>query len=58
LQSFYGWSEDYVLCEITGAKGWAYAAYAQENQASMFGGCLTAQSKTYIEQEIDLMNER
>ena len=58
LQSFFGWSEDYVTRRITGAKGWAYVAYAQENQPSLFGGSVVATSPTYIEQEIKRIHER
>lgn len=53
LMSFYGWTEHYTLYGITGAKSWAYLAYATENRMSLFGNNIRPTTKTYIGQEID-----
>ena len=54
LMSFYGWSERYTLYQITGAKSWAYFAYAVENEARMFGGGVVRTTDAYVAQEIKL----
>ncbi len=52
LQSFYGWSEDYVLRRVAGAKLWAYYGYALENQMSIWGNSIQRKGDGPIAQEI------
>ena len=52
LMSFYGWSERYVLYGISGAKSWAYFAYAVENEARMFGSAIVRTTDAYVAKEI------
>ncbi len=48
----FGWSEDYVCEEISGAKGWAFYVWAVENRASMAGGDFQRSTPGYVAQQI------
>lgn len=48
----FGWTPDYIRKGITGAQGWAYFAWALENEMSMFGSSVERKSDGYIKQEI------
>lgn len=52
LMSFYGWSEDYVLRRLIGARGWVYYNYAVENQASVWGNNIERRTDGYIAKEV------
>lgn len=52
LMSFYGWTEDYVMFGLTGAKAWTYYAYAVENRASAFGNNIKRTTDGYLDQEV------
>jgi hypothetical protein len=47
----YGWSEDYVRKQLTGAKGWVYYNWAKENAASLLGALWERKSPGYVAQE-------
>ena len=47
----YGWSEDYVLNELDGAKGWVFYHWATINEASVWGTGLKIKGDGYIQQE-------
>ncbi len=51
MQTF-GWSEQHVCEEITGAQGWAYYTWAVENRAILFGSEIQRASLGYVAQEI------
>ncbi len=47
----YGWLPEFVDCEITSAQGWAYYAWAVENELTMFGALAERKGFGYIGQE-------
>ena len=47
----FGWSEDYCLDELDGAKGWAFFYWAQENESSVWGSGLKEKGDGYIAAE-------
>ena len=47
----FGWTQDHVDFEITGAQGWAYYAWAKVNEASLLGGGLEP-VEGYVAQEV------
>ena len=42
---------DFIDWELDGAQGWAYANWARENEASIFGNSLTMKTPGYVKQE-------
>ena len=51
LMKTYGWSEDYVMDELDGAKGWVWLNWARENEASVWGAGLKIKGDGYVAQE-------
>lgn len=47
----YGFSPDFIDWELDGSQGWAYANWARQNEATMFGGGVENKSPGYIKQE-------
>jgi hypothetical protein len=52
LMSFYGWSEDYVLRRLIGARGWIYFNYAIENQMIVVGKNSERKTDGYVAREM------
>ena len=51
-------SADFIDWELDGAQGWAYANWARENEASVWGDRLEKTSPGYVKQEYNnLMKE-
>ena len=49
----FGWTEDHVDWELDGAQGWAYANWARENEACVWGSSERRRSPGYVKQEYD-----
>lgn len=47
----YGFASDYIDWELDGAHGWAYANWAVENEATVFGSSMEKKSDGYVRQE-------
>jgi hypothetical protein len=47
----FGWSIEKVRTGMTGAEGWAWYAWAMENEATMFGASYKRTTDGYVKQE-------
>ena len=56
--STYHWSEDYVLDELDGAKGWVWFNWAIMSRASMFGTGMVIKGDGYVAQERKILNDK
>ena len=51
MKNFPTFTLDYVRKRLTTAQGWAYYAWARENEATMLGAGLDRKSSGYVRQE-------
>lgn len=51
MKAFPGWTADFIRKRLPGAQGWAYHAWAVENEASLFGASLERRGDGYVQQE-------
>jgi len=53
LHAYPQMTEHYIRNVLSGAKGWAYANWAREKQASMFGSEMVRRTPGYVKQEYE-----
>lgn len=54
----FGWTEDYVIDELDGAKGNVRFNWARANQASVWGTGVSIEGKGYIQRELDKLKQQ